>query len=120
MSLFSIAWKRIRQRLLSSSLTALSVALGVMLMVGVLVIYGVIARMFSQNSIGYDLNAEDGGANQCMSSFFWPEWPRISAYAALQDISSGDDYFYNKPNPGQLNTIYTNVAVKVLGPRLVE
>ena len=44
----------------------------------------------------------------------------ISAYEALQQISSGDDYFYNKPDPGQLNTIYTNVAVKILGPRLVE
>jgi len=37
MNLFSIAWKSIRQRLLSSSLTAFSVALGVMLMVSVLV-----------------------------------------------------------------------------------
>lgn len=55
MNLFSIAGKSIRQRFLSSSLTAFSVALGVMLMVGVLVIYGIIDRMFSQHSFGYQL-----------------------------------------------------------------
>jgi putative ABC transport system permease protein len=55
MSLFAIAWKSIRQRFLSSSLTAFSVALGVMLMVAVLVIYGIMDRMFSQQSIAYDL-----------------------------------------------------------------
>jgi putative ABC transport system permease protein len=55
MNLFSIAWKSIRQRFLSSSLTAFSVALGVMLMVAVLVIYGIMDRMFSQQSIAYDL-----------------------------------------------------------------
>jgi len=54
-NLFSIAWKSIRQRFLASSLTAFSVALGVMLMVAVLVIYGIMDRMFSQQSIAYDL-----------------------------------------------------------------
>jgi len=46
-NLFSIAWKSIRQRFLASSLTAFSVALGVMLMVAVLVIYGIMDGMFS-------------------------------------------------------------------------
>lgn len=55
MSLFAIAWKSIRQRALASSLTGLSVALGVMLMVSVLVIHGIVDRVFSQRSIGYDL-----------------------------------------------------------------
>lgn len=55
MNLFSIAWKNIRQRLLSSSLTSLSLALGVMLMISVLVIHGIVDRMFSQRSIGYSL-----------------------------------------------------------------
>ena len=55
MNLFGIAYKSIRQRGLASSLTALSVALGVMLMVAVLVIYGIVDRVFSQQSIGYDL-----------------------------------------------------------------
>jgi putative ABC transport system permease protein len=55
MSLLSIAWKSIRQRLLASSLTGVSVALGVALMVAVLVINGVFARMFSQDSVGYNV-----------------------------------------------------------------
>ncbi len=55
MSLVAIAWKSIRQRGLASCLTALSVALGVMLMVVVLVISGAVRSAFSQNSIAYDL-----------------------------------------------------------------
>ena len=55
MSLLAIALKSIRQRLLASSLTGLSVALGVALMVSVLVINGVFSRMFSQDSVGYDV-----------------------------------------------------------------
>jgi putative ABC transport system permease protein len=55
MNLFTIAWKSIRQRLLASSLTALSIALGVALMITVLVINGVVSRMFNQTATGYDL-----------------------------------------------------------------
>src|SRR5690349_6738097 len=55
MNLVSIAAKSIRQRGLASSLTALSVALGVTLMVSVLVIYGIVDRMFKQNAAGFHL-----------------------------------------------------------------
>jgi putative ABC transport system permease protein len=55
MNLVTIAWKSVRQRALASSLTGLSVALGVMLMVCVLVIYSILNQTFSQRSIGYDL-----------------------------------------------------------------
>jgi putative ABC transport system permease protein len=55
MNLLVIAWKSIRQRWLASSLTALSIALGVALMVTVLVINGVVTRMFSQSATGYHL-----------------------------------------------------------------
>ncbi|HUG94203.1 MAG TPA: FtsX-like permease family protein [Planctomycetaceae bacterium] len=55
MNLLTIAWKSIRQRALASSLTGLSVALGVMLMVAVLVTYSVVQESFAQKSIGYDL-----------------------------------------------------------------
>lgn len=55
MNLVTIAWKSVKQRALASSLTALSVALGVTLMVTVLVMYGIIDRSFSQNATGYDL-----------------------------------------------------------------
>lgn len=55
MNLLTIAWKSVRQRTLASSLTALSVALGVMLMVLVITISGAIRSAFSQRSIAYDL-----------------------------------------------------------------
>lgn len=55
MNLAAIAWKSLKQRSLASSLTAFSVALGVMLMVAVLVIDSVLGSVFSQRSIGYDL-----------------------------------------------------------------
>src|SRR5262249_57473331 len=55
MNLLAIAWKSIRQRWLASSLTALSISLGVALMVAVLVINGVVSRMFSQNATGFDM-----------------------------------------------------------------
>lgn len=55
MNLVTIAWKSVRQRGLASSLTAFSVALGVMLMVSVLVIYGILESTFNQRSINYDV-----------------------------------------------------------------
>lgn len=55
MSLLAIALKNIRQRLLASSLTGFSVALGVALMIAVLILNGIFGRTFSQTSTGYDL-----------------------------------------------------------------
>ena len=55
MNLLTIAWKSIRQRRLASVLTALSIGLGVMLMVLVLVIFGAVDSAFTQRSVGYDL-----------------------------------------------------------------
>ncbi|MFM8476101.1 MAG: ABC transporter permease [Planctomycetaceae bacterium] len=55
MNLLTIAWKSLRQRRLASLLTALSIALGVMLMVLVLVIFGAVDSAFTQRSVGYDL-----------------------------------------------------------------
>lgn len=55
MNLATIAWKSVRQRGLASSLTGLSVALGVMLMVAVLILHGILQQTFSQRAINYDL-----------------------------------------------------------------
>ncbi|MEZ6034480.1 MAG: FtsX-like permease family protein [Planctomycetaceae bacterium] len=55
MNLFNIAWKSLKQRRLASGLTALNIALGVMLMVLVLVIFGAVDSAFTQRSIAYDL-----------------------------------------------------------------
>jgi hypothetical protein len=61
-------------------------------------------------SIGYDLNAANGGANRCTSYTDAPESPAITAYQALSQIASRPDTFYNKPTPGQLKTIFSQIA----------
>ena len=55
MSLWKIAWRSIQQRALSSALTALSMALGVSLVVAVLVIHSVVYQSFHRGGEGYDL-----------------------------------------------------------------
>jgi putative ABC transport system permease protein len=56
MSLWKIAWRSIQQRGLASVLTALSMALGVMLVIAVLSIHGVIRDSFQNNaSLGYNM-----------------------------------------------------------------
>ena len=88
MSLFSIAWKSIRERGLASTLTALSVALGVMLMVVVLVISGAVNAVFSQRTIAYDLivGHQRGG-----------ELPLVlSAVYRVQPASENLPYLYYK------------------------
>ena len=55
MSLWKIAWRSIQQRSLASLLTAISMALGVMLVVAVLVIYSVVHHAFHRGGEGYDL-----------------------------------------------------------------
>lgn len=56
MSLLRIAYRSIQQRGVASLLTMLSMALGVMLVVGVLTIHGVVSRSFKNNaSLGYNM-----------------------------------------------------------------
>ena len=55
MSLWKIAWRSIQQRALASILTAVSMALGVTLVISVLVIHGVVDASFRENAQGYDV-----------------------------------------------------------------
>ncbi len=55
MSLWKIAWRNIQQRALASSLTGLSIALGVALVVAVLVAQKVIRDSFTRGASGYHL-----------------------------------------------------------------
>ncbi len=55
MPLWKIAWRSIQHRTLASGLTALSMGLGVALVVAVLVIYGVLDQTFKRSAQGYDL-----------------------------------------------------------------
>jgi putative ABC transport system permease protein len=56
MTLLGIAWRNIRQRALTSGLTALSLALGVALVVATLVTGGIVKRAFESGSgLGYNM-----------------------------------------------------------------
>lgn len=55
MSLWRIAWKNMLQRGVASSLTVLSMALGVAVMVGVIVVHAVTVRQFAGDAQGYHL-----------------------------------------------------------------
>ncbi|MBN8625290.1 MAG: ABC transporter permease [Planctomycetes bacterium] len=55
MSLFKIAWRSIQQRGLGSTLTILSMALGVALIVAVLVLRGMVDESFRRGAQGYNL-----------------------------------------------------------------
>jgi hypothetical protein len=64
-------------------------------------------------SIGYDLDALNGGANACTADTGAAEAPSITAYQALQQIASGADTFYNQPSAGQLSTLFEQVAADI-------
>ncbi len=55
MNLWKIALRSVEYRRLASGLTALSIGLGVALVVGVMVIHGVVSQTFRRSGEGYDL-----------------------------------------------------------------
>jgi hypothetical protein len=64
-------------------------------------------------SIGYDLDALNGGANKCQRWDGTNESPTITAYTAISQIASRPDTFYNQPGPGELKTIFTAIAADI-------
>ena len=110
MSLWKIAWKSIEHRSLASSLTALSMALGVALVVSVLVVNGVVGKSFQQGAQGYDLivGAKGSKLQLVLSVVFYNQDPvglipyeylnymRSSRYSAeiktAIPIARGDNY----------------------------
>jgi hypothetical protein len=72
-------------------------------------------------SIGYTLNAQGGGANQCQAqSPSGPaESPSITAFQALSQIASNSSTFYNQPALSSLDAIFANIAARITGPRLI-
>ena len=58
-------------------------------------------------TIGYDLNGSGTDPEQCTDT------PSITSLAAMQAIASSPDTFYNKPDPGQLNTIFARIAADI-------
>ena len=78
MSSLKIAWRSIQHRGLGSLLTVLSMALGVMLVVGVLTVHGVVSKSFKSNSnFPYDLIVGPSGSSMqvTMNSVFYLSRP---------------------------------------------
>jgi Flp pilus assembly protein TadG len=65
-------------------------------------------------TIGYDVDADSNGG-QCGKEGFNASW-------ALQQMASEPDNYYVKPDPGQLNTIFTRIAADISRPasRLID
>jgi Flp pilus assembly protein TadG len=64
-------------------------------------------------SIGYDLDGSNGVYQACLTRSNATETPNINALQAMQRIASSTDTFYNKPTPGQLNTIFASIAANI-------
>jgi putative ABC transport system permease protein len=77
MSLWKVAWRSIRQRALVSTLTVLSMGLGVALVVAVLVVYGVVYQSFHRGGEGYDLivGAKGGREQLVLNTVFYLSQP---------------------------------------------
>jgi hypothetical protein len=61
-------------------------------------------------SIGYALGDDTGG---CASYTGTAEKPAITVTQALTSIATNAGNFYNQPTPGQLNTIYSQIAADI-------
>ncbi len=77
MSLWKVAWRSIQQRALVSTLTVISMGLGVALVVAVLVVYGVVEQSFHRGGDGYDLivGAKGGKEQLVLNSVFYLSQP---------------------------------------------
>ncbi len=73
MSLWKVAWRSIQQRALVSTLTVLSMGLGVALVVAVLVVYRVVEQSFHRGGEGYDLivGAKGGRYELVLNTVFY-------------------------------------------------
>lgn len=69
MSFWKIAWRNMQQRALASTLTALSMALGVAVMIAVILVHSVAVRQFERPAQGYNvIVGGKGGALQLVLS----------------------------------------------------
>ena len=92
MSLWKVAWRSIRQRSLVSTLTVLSMGLGVALVVAVLVVYGVVDQSFHRGGEGYDLivGAKGGKEQLVLNTVFYLSEPIGNIpYSFYDELSDG-------------------------------
>lgn len=100
MSFWKIAWRNMQQRALASSLTGLSMALGVALMILVIVIHEVTVEQFQSDAQGYHLivgGSSGGDAQLVMNTVFHigsPPYP--IPYRYYQQFLDGEYAPYTK------------------------
>jgi putative ABC transport system permease protein len=116
MSLWRIAWRSIEQRGLASTLTGMSMALGVMLVVAVLVIHGVINESFMNNSsLGYNVlvGAKGGRLELVLNSVYYLARPVENIpYTFYQEFVDGKYKAYvDKAVPLCLGDMYQDFRV---------
>lgn len=102
MSNWLIAWRSIQQRKLPSILTALSMAMGVMLIVAVLTILGVVEDSFrNKSSLGYNMliGAKGGSLQLTLNSVYYLSEP-------IENIPY--DYYLEYLSPEQRDAEYGN------------
>ena len=95
MSFWKIAWRNIEQRGLASALTALSMALGVAVMIAVIVIYSVTVRQFEQNAQGYHLivGGKGGSLQLVLSTVYHIGQPLYPIpYTYYQKFATGGEF----------------------------
>lgn len=93
MSFWTIAWRNMQQRWFASSLTGLSMALGVAVMVCVIVIHSVAVKQFNQDAAGYHLIIGSGKGSKTdlvLSTVFHVGTPLFPIpYAYYRDFTDG-------------------------------
>ncbi len=92
MSLWKVAWRSIRQRALVSTLTVLSMGLGVALVVAVLIVYGVVYQSFHRGGEGYDLIVGAKGSKEqlVLNTVFYLSQPVGNIpYSFYEELTEG-------------------------------
>ena len=95
MSLWKVAWRSIRQRALVSTLTIVSMGLGVALVVAVLVVYGVVSQSFHRGGEGYDLivGAKGGKEQLVLNTVFYLSQPVGNIpYSFYEELTEGRNF----------------------------
>ena len=69
--------------------------------------------------IGYTLNGVGGTSNRCFSYSGADESPTITAFGAVQGISSNASTFFDNESVAGLDAVFASVAALITGPRLI-
>ena len=108
MSRWKIAWRSVQRRGLASALTGFSMALGVMLVVGVVSIHGLVEESFRNNSsIGYNMivGAKGGSLQLVLNTVYYLSQPVENIpYSYYQEFLSAPEQIDALPPTGGYGT----------------